>query len=89
MTNEEPVKITDVCPVCKKINKKTWVIAQIKDKSMKICKQCSDDLPPPGLDGSYQDETRKRREAERQAKNREIIRQLKTNSYPRTPGSHK
>jgi hypothetical protein len=68
------MKISDVCPLCKKINKKSWVIAKIGDKQMKICKPCWEDRDPPGIDTSRFEKTQKRMEEERKKNNAAVLR---------------
>lgn len=82
------MKTSTTCPRCRKINFCIWVLVKIDDKMTKLCKPCSDEhLRNPADNLSRFEANKKRTERERSEKNKEIIRQLKTNTYPSTPGS--
>ncbi len=72
---ESLTKLSDVCPLCTKINKKSWIVVKTKSgRTMKICKQCQDDRENKPLDTSFQDKAKARVEAERKQNNQNVLR---------------
>ena len=73
-SQEEPVKISDICPLCKKVNKEAWVVASRAGKTLKICKTCFDGKEPPTLDQTAYERNKKRMAEERLAANKSVLR---------------
>lgn len=71
---------TNICKLCKKINHGTWVLKKTTTGMTKICKRCSE-ISEDSLSVDFSERNKKRVEQERKAKNAEIVRQLKNNTY--------
>jgi hypothetical protein len=69
------VRTSDVCPVCKKINKNTWVIAKFGSRSIKICKRCKENLNN-NSDTAFHDQAKIREAEERKDNNNKILQNL-------------
>lgn len=66
--------ITNVCPICLKVNHGTWVIVKATTRNMKICKLCHERQQNEPLTTSFYEKTKARVESERKRKNLEVLR---------------
>lgn len=73
--NEVIVQVSDICPVCKKQNKNTWVICKVNDKQVKICKPCKLNLDTqPALNSTHYERNKARMIEERRKANSQVLR---------------